>query len=327
MTDDRKPLPAEAEMVLVPREPTEAMLAAVVPWPKHWGDYEHAMKDKKIAYQVDRLAAVHRYRAMLTAAPKATEAEMVASTELPDDIRDPLHSLQADLGWLIARIRQGDDEDTALMRQSMENRLSQIETAAYNLTAAPKATETPGLRERIARALNSALGSEADDHPRHHPAQNSWEAPSEVWWTQWLEAADAVVAALSATPQPVAVPDDGAGRDEVERYVEKCRAMSDGGKYSWWSRLADILAGHASALSAERAAHEQTRRKLTAELNEEVVSSSGLALRLHRERTEVARLRKDLEQLSQHDEKLVAQMLGNDRDDFAAARSFREEGK
>lgn len=29
--------------------------------------------------------------------------------------------------------------------------------------------------------------------------------------------------------------------EELERYTNRCREMSEGGKYSWWSRLADIL--------------------------------------------------------------------------------------
>ncbi|EXL09733.1 hypothetical protein [Aquamicrobium defluvii] len=29
--------------------------------------------------------------------------------------------------------------------------------------------------------------------------------------------------------------------DELSRYIERCRELSDGGEYSWWSRLAEIL--------------------------------------------------------------------------------------
>ena len=31
-------------------------------------------------------------------------------------------------------------------------------------------------------------------------------------------------------------------RAEIERYIARCREMSEGGKYSWWTRLAEILA-------------------------------------------------------------------------------------
>lgn len=52
--------------------------------------------------------------------------------ELPDDLREPLHSLQADLDWLLARITTEPDF-VPLARDSIGNRLSQIETAAYRL--------------------------------------------------------------------------------------------------------------------------------------------------------------------------------------------------
>lgn len=45
--------------------------------------------------------------------------------------------------------------------------------------------------------------------------------------------------------------------DELSRYIERCRELSDGGEYSWWSRLAEILsalaepAGEAEPLSAQ----------------------------------------------------------------------------
>lgn len=51
--------------------------------------------------------------------------------ELPDDLRVPLHELQADLNWLVARIAAGDEVEQ--MKHSIGNRLSQIETAAYRL--------------------------------------------------------------------------------------------------------------------------------------------------------------------------------------------------
>ena len=55
--------------------------------------------------------------------------------ELPDDLREPLHGLQADREWLVARIRKADDEEAALLSESIRNRLSQIEEAAYRLNA------------------------------------------------------------------------------------------------------------------------------------------------------------------------------------------------
>lgn len=56
-----------------------------------------------------------------------------AGDELPDDLRAPLHSLQADREYLVARIRKADDEEAGLLSESIRNRLSQIEEAAYRL--------------------------------------------------------------------------------------------------------------------------------------------------------------------------------------------------
>lgn len=52
--------------------------------------------------------------------------------ELPDELRVPLHSLQADLDFLFARLDEGDDV-RAMVKDSIRNRLSQIEYAAYCL--------------------------------------------------------------------------------------------------------------------------------------------------------------------------------------------------
>lgn len=53
--------------------------------------------------------------------------------ELPDDIRAPLHSLQADLDWILARYINEDDEVRKLLKDSIRTRLSQIEEASYRL--------------------------------------------------------------------------------------------------------------------------------------------------------------------------------------------------
>lgn len=53
--------------------------------------------------------------------------------ELPDDLRVPLHELQADVRYLIARARQEGDEVASMVIDSIINKLSQIETAAYRL--------------------------------------------------------------------------------------------------------------------------------------------------------------------------------------------------
>lgn len=51
--------------------------------------------------------------------------------EIPDDIRIPLHSLQADLGYLLERHKDPDDEMT--VHDRMSELLGQIETAVLNL--------------------------------------------------------------------------------------------------------------------------------------------------------------------------------------------------
>lgn len=53
-----------------------------------------------------------------------------ATRELPDNIRVPLHSLQADWQWLMARFATEPDMRPALT-QAVEDRLSQLETALY----------------------------------------------------------------------------------------------------------------------------------------------------------------------------------------------------
>lgn len=58
-----------------------------------------------------------------------------AGDELPDDLRAPLHSLQADREYLVARIQKADDEEAGLLSESIRDRLSQIEEAAYRLNA------------------------------------------------------------------------------------------------------------------------------------------------------------------------------------------------
>lgn len=52
--------------------------------------------------------------------------------ELPDDLRVPLHSLQADIKYLFGRVAV-DGSVASAMAESVLERLSQIETAAYRL--------------------------------------------------------------------------------------------------------------------------------------------------------------------------------------------------
>ena len=58
--------------------------------------------------------------------------------ELPENLRVPLHSLQADIGYLFARVA-ADGTVTGMMTDSALQRLSQIETAVYQLNAIARA--------------------------------------------------------------------------------------------------------------------------------------------------------------------------------------------
>lgn len=56
------------------------------------------------------------------------------SGDLPDDLRLPLHSLQADVKYLIGRVLQ-DKETADMISENILQRLSHIEEAAYRLNA------------------------------------------------------------------------------------------------------------------------------------------------------------------------------------------------
>lgn len=61
-------------------------------------------------------------------------AEIAPSLDLPDDIRIPLHSLQADIAYLFGRVAL-DKYIASPMADSVLDRLSQIETGIYRLMA------------------------------------------------------------------------------------------------------------------------------------------------------------------------------------------------
>lgn len=82
-----------------------------------------ARPDHKVTERVAFAATVACYLAMekLPGAP---------ITELPVDLREPLHSLQADMRQLLGRV--ADDSSVAgMVAESVLERLSQIETACY----------------------------------------------------------------------------------------------------------------------------------------------------------------------------------------------------
>jgi len=278
MTDDRKPLPAEAEMVLLP-------------CPFCGGDAERI--------------------------------------DVPDE--DDVDG-GVNAGGSCIQCKRCS-ASTGLHFDRKENLI-----AAWNeraaLTAAPKATEAPGLREAAQATLNGAM-----------KYNGSYLIPVSLLYR--------LRAALSATPQPVAVT-DGAGRDEAWRY--DIQYGPDGEAiYAWvydeTGRMvgtmrtfhAATICALASALSAERAAHEQTRQERDMQ-HGEARNYADLALRAGNETAdaiaEVARLRKALEAiagqkktnelLTEYDAEVADFETGYDTCidvARAAVRSSREEGK
>jgi hypothetical protein len=55
--------------------------------------------------------------------------------ELPDDIRVPLHSLQADMRWLFGRVAN-DPDAVGIVTDSVLERLSEIEAAVKKMREA-----------------------------------------------------------------------------------------------------------------------------------------------------------------------------------------------
>jgi hypothetical protein len=78
---------------------------------------------------IDRHTALAR--AIIAALPAPASGGAVA--ELPDEMRIPLHELQADLDWLTTRISQEDEAARLVLTQSMRDRLSFVESAAYRM--------------------------------------------------------------------------------------------------------------------------------------------------------------------------------------------------
>lgn len=81
------------------------------------------------------------------------------SPELPDDLRAPLHSLQADVRYLIGRIAQ-DEETRGMVADSILSRLSQIEEASYRLVGS--GSYRNGYLAGIEAAAEAANGVDPD---------------------------------------------------------------------------------------------------------------------------------------------------------------------
>lgn len=71
-----------------------------------------------------------------------SNTEIAPVTTLPESVRIPLHSLQADLGYLIGRVI-ADGSCGPMIITSMRERLDQIETAVLVLALAVPASADP----------------------------------------------------------------------------------------------------------------------------------------------------------------------------------------
>jgi len=64
--------------------------------------------------------------------------------------------LEADIDWLVARIRAEDDEVVGVCKESIRNRLSQIEEASYRLSALASSDPTPATEAGGAAMLSAS---------------------------------------------------------------------------------------------------------------------------------------------------------------------------
>ncbi len=87
----------------------------------------------------------------------------LAKTEFPDlpsDLREPLHSLQADTSYLIGRV-QSDSSVGGMVANSIKSCLSHIEEAAYRLNA--KAHAPSDLMREVRAFLEAIATNDPDD--------------------------------------------------------------------------------------------------------------------------------------------------------------------
>jgi len=322
MTDDRKPLPAEAETaaVLVDRLHIDGLV-------REWCE-----GDRNAPNFVSGLVRVLRLRLSrfaLTAAPKATETP---------GLREALTDNTALCKWLDERgdVSVSWAEDPNEFEHLIEFTPASFRSAVTALSATPQPVAVPDDRPYCAGALaHIEIGGLCERHVnelRDHADKLRWQmqnddrpAPSHGWtcfhcaqtFTTWASASAHFGddPSTGTRPECVAVPDDGAGRDEVVAWRYEIKHGPDGeSDYAWvydetGRMIATMRTFHAaticalaSALSAERAAHEQTRRERDMQQGE-ARHYADLALRAGNEAAdaiaerdaEVARLRKALE--------------------------------
>lgn len=193
---------------------------------------------------------------LLTAAPKATETQ---------GLREAAQAVIAAAGTTYRKRNgqigtlEGDDGEMMVLVPSDE-----FEHLRATLATTPQPLpETPGLREALVsskRILREWFGGERYARDYEYLDANFGKQARQV--ADWVNRA-----ALSVTSQPLAVPDDGAGRDEVVAWTyaheQGAKVVTlyrrDKGAFADWMETPLVPA---SALSAERAAHEQTRQEL-----------------------------------------------------------------
>lgn len=94
--------------------------------------------------------------------------------ELPDDIRIPLHTLQADVRYYFGRVA-ADGSVAGVMADSVLNRLSQLETALYHalLSPSPPADDATRSTPSLDAAVKAVaiLWPGGSDTVNHHAAQ------------------------------------------------------------------------------------------------------------------------------------------------------------
>lgn len=191
------------------------------------------------------------------ASPQAEGCEVTANAELPDDIRVPLHSLQADVGYLIGRV-QADGSCGSAIATSIKERLSAIEMGIDRLRAPP----LPVAPEEYATALQeiATLAGKFDDE-RHqgHAAVAMLGRIAQK--------------ALSAAPQPPAV---GAATDVAQLLTDMAEFGVKAGIYTGvliayaeqrgigftHPTVGEVWAKHQSALDAAVAAETERITKL-----------------------------------------------------------------
>lgn len=174
---------------VVPVEPTDEMLSAAKPWPKHWPKYEDASESARVAFNVDRAVVKSQWRDMLAAAP--------APSSLAGGALDPqsvtlewvkvetgaLEEWRAEFGDYVALVTLGHDNVWA-------HRVNNSGRLHYKTADEAKAAALADLQGRLSIRLHAARKTVA-----LYDAALSPEAPARSGAEEALASAERVVAA------------------------------------------------------------------------------------------------------------------------------------